>query len=93
MLMSQMMWEVQQGKCTRVNAYQRNDGTPVANVDIAYAGGMKSCQISPGQVDRYAPFEGKMVTATGVVETQQMGRDEIDAYILEEMTHAPKSQK
>jgi len=35
MLMSEMSWEVQQGKCTRVNAYQRNDGTPVANVDIA----------------------------------------------------------
>jgi len=93
MLMSEMSWEVQQGKCTRVNAYQRNDGTPVANVDIAYAGGTKSCRISPDDVDRYAPYEGKSVKASGTIETQQMGRDDVDVYALADISEVSKSNK
>ncbi len=93
MLMSEMSWEVQQGKCTRVNAYQRNDGSTVANIDIAYAGGTKSCRISPRDVDRYVQYEGKSVKASGTIETQQMGRDDVDVYVLAEISETSKSHK
>ena len=81
--MDGLVWSIKQGKVIDVRRYTLKSGQPVADVKIAYFGGLTSIRVSDAEAKKFEDLKGKNISADGLLYVERSSFDGSDTNMFE----------